>query len=356
MKKTGKEDVRESGKLNFRSFQLDALFQDGRYYTAEELRDKLGGISKPTLNRDLERLRDIYNAPLEFSQEHKAYHYTDRLYKFPALFVTENDMPAYGLVKRLFTLFHDTPIYKPLLDICENFESPVESQMFGMNEIKFRNSELKEKEWFETRIVMAERKVDIIDDEVWPVILSALKENQVLEFDYESVRTNKKSFGRTIEPWQLIFDREQWYLKGMAENPAQPGERGLRTFVVPRMKNIRLTGRHFALPDRNVWMLDKYSVGYFGVVTTSTSERYQFIFQGAALYYSNANFAEDKTVEKYTGDVPHKDGALLVSFTSNQLPAVLKEFFPYGDDIIPLAPASFVQEWKDKIRAMMKYL
>lgn len=356
MKKTGKEDTRESGKLNFRSFQLDALFQDGRYYTAEELMEKLGKISKPTLNRDLERLRDVYNAPLEFSQEHKAYHYTDRLYKFPALFITENEMPAYGLVKKLFAFFHDTPIYKPLLDICENFESPVESEMFGADEIKFKNSELKEKEWFETRIVMAERKVDIINDKVWPVILSALKDNHVLEFDYVSVRTNKKSFGRTIEPWQLIFDREQWYLKGMAENPAKPGERGLRTFVVPRMKNIRLTGRPFNLPDEKVWMHDKYSIGYFGIETMDKTEKCQFIFQGTTLYYSGAEFAQDRTVEKYTGDVPHKDGALLVSFTSNQMPAILKEFFPYGDDIIPLAPESLVRDWKDKIRAMMKYL
>lgn len=34
---------------------------------------------------------------------------------------------SYGLVKKLFAFFHDTPIYKPLLDICENFESPVKS-------------------------------------------------------------------------------------------------------------------------------------------------------------------------------------------------------------------------------------
>lgn len=353
MENTGKSDVRQSSKEIFRLFQLDALFQDGHFYKKEDLMKKLE-VSEATLKRDIRRLKDNYRAPLESSSD--GYHYTDRLYKFPALFVRGDEMPAFGLVRKLFMLFKDTPIYKPLLDICENFERPVESEMIDVNQLKFRNSELKEKEWFETRIVMAERKVDIIDDEVWPVILSALKDNQVLEFDYESVRTNKKSFGRTIDPWQLIFDREQWYLKGMAENPAKPGERGLRTFVVPRMKNIRLTGRHFKLPDEKVWMHDKYSIGYFGIETTDKSEKCQFIFQGTAQYYSGAEFSRDKTVEKYTGDVPHKDGALLVSFTSNQLPAVLKEFFPYGDDIIPLAPASFVQEWKDKIRAMMKYL
>ena len=59
-------------------------------------------------------------------------------------------------------LFKDTPIYKPLLDICENFERPVESEMIDVNQLKFKNSELKENEWFETRIVMAERKVDFL--------------------------------------------------------------------------------------------------------------------------------------------------------------------------------------------------
>ena len=74
-------------------------------------------------------------------------------------------------VRKLFILFKDTPIYKPLLDICENFERPVESEMIDVNQLKFRNSELRENEWFETRIVMAERKVDLVDEEVWPVIL-----------------------------------------------------------------------------------------------------------------------------------------------------------------------------------------
>ena len=69
---------------------------------------------------------------------------------------------------------------------------------------------------------MAKRAVDIVDEQVSSLILKALKENLTLEFDYETVSTNKKSFGIVIEPWQLIFDLEQWYLTGnmtTKENP-----------------------------------------------------------------------------------------------------------------------------------------
>ena len=68
------------------------------------------------------------------------------------------------------------------------------------------------------------------------------------------------------------------------------------------------------------------------------------------------NYSVDKKVEPYTGDHVHKDGAVLVTFTSNQPLGILRAFFPYGEDIIPLAPQSFVDEWTDNVRKMAKSL
>ncbi len=69
-----------------------------------------------------------------------------------------------------------------------------------------------------------------------------------------------------------------------------------------------------------------------------------------------ADFAPDKKVELYTGDHVHKDGAVLVTFTSNQPIGIIRAFFPYGEDIIPLVPQSFVDEWTDNVRKMAKSL
>lgn len=350
-----KSESRQTDKEQFRLFLLDSLFQEDRYYTKDELCTKLH-ISAPTLYRDFERLRSKYNAPIAYDSVHQGYHYTSHLFKLPALFVSENEMPAYSLVLKLFEMFQDTPLYRPLINLCETFESPVKIEMVSTEQMNVKNSELPEKQWFETRIVMASRPVDSVPEDVWDIILLALKENRILEFDYETVNENRKSLNRTIEPWQLIYDREQWYITGMSQNGLNRSEKAVRTFAVPRMENIHLLTGHFNLPDEKIWKLDKAGVGRFGVQIVGKPEPYKFIFQGSALYFSTADFAKGKKVEPYTGPLPHKDGAVLVSFMSNQWPAILKEFFPYGEDIVPLEPEILVKEWKKKIRGLMKYL
>ena len=126
---------------------------------------------------------------------------------------------------------------------------------------------------------MGKRSVASVDETNWDIILKALQNNQVLEFDYENVRTSKKGYSRKIEPWQLIYDSEQWYLRGYAEDQNNPDVKNIRNFVVPRMKNLKLLPQHFKLPEEKIWRLDEYNVGSFGALASDKIEEYQFIFQ-----------------------------------------------------------------------------
>ena len=170
---------------------------------------------------------------------------------------------------------------------------------------------------------------------------------------YEQV---KKAIPEILEPWQLIYDSEQWYLRGYAKDQNNPNVKNIRNFVVPRMKNLKLLPQHFKLPEEKIWRLDEYNVGSFGALASDKIEEYQFIFQGTALYFAEANFAPNKKVELYKGEHAHKDGAVLVSFTSNQPLGILRSFFAYGEDIIPLAPQAFVDEWTETVKKMAKSL
>lgn len=351
-----KEETRQSAKETLRLFLLDSLFQQERYFTKAELTEKLE-VSIPTLDRDIRRLRDDFNAPLEYNSEKGGYHYSSKLFKLPSVFVPEQEMPAYSMVLKLFEQFQNTPLYTPLLNICETFESPIKTDAIGSGQIDFRSTHLEEKPWFETRIVMGKRSVASVDETNWDIILKALQNNQILEFDYENVRTSKKGYSRKIEPWQLIYyDSEQWYLRGYAEDQNNPNVKNIRNFVVPRMKNLKLLPQHFKLPEEKIWRLDEYNVGSFGALASDKIEEYQFIFQGTALYFAEADFAPNKKVELYKGEHAHKDGAVLVSFTSNQPLGILRSFFAYGEDIILLAPQAFVAEWTETVKKMAKSL
>lgn len=346
------KDSRQSVKDTLRLFQLDALFQDGKHYTAAQLMSRLE-ISIATLSRDISKLRNDYGAPLYYDKKTEDYYYTKPLFKLPAVFVNEDEMPAYSMVLNLFEMFHETPLYQPLINLVETFESPIKTDT-DLNQIEFKNSSLPEKEWFETRIVMAKHAVDSVDEEIWNKILKALKNNFKLKFDYTSVGENRISYGKEIEPWQLIYDHEQWYIR--ARTKRSNGQEVVNTFVVPRMQNVEVMAEQFQLPDEKTWKLNEYAISSFGVTTTDHAEKIECLMQGSALYYAQANFSEDKTIEPYNGPLPHSQDAVKVTFTSNQQPAVLKEFLSFGPDIIPLAPPSFVEAWKIKVEQMGKYL
>ncbi len=88
-----KEETRQSAKETLRLFLLDSLFQQERYFTKTELTEKLE-VSIQTLDRDIRRLRDDFNAPLEYNSEKGGYHYSSKLFKLPSVFVPEQEMPA----------------------------------------------------------------------------------------------------------------------------------------------------------------------------------------------------------------------------------------------------------------------
>ena len=351
---------RQSNKAQLRAFRLDSLLQK-QGYTTEELKVYLGDVSDSTVHRTVTDLRRKFGAPIDYSYDDKrkcdCYHYTNTLFRIPAVFVPEDDMATYSMVSNLYAMFKDTPLWEPLLNLKEAFQYPVEANYLTARHLKFKEGTLPENQWFETRIVMANQITEPVDNTVWECILTALKDNYKLRFDYETVENNIKSTDRIIEPWQLIYGNGEWYLRGRASGRSDADGWKAKTFVVPRIQNITLLPEHFALPaDEKQWKINKRAVGNFGVASTDRVETYRFIFQRSALHYARRKFSDNMTVEPYTGDIPHEEGALLVSFPSNQGPGILKNFLSFGADIVPLEPESLVTKWKENVRRMAEYL
>ncbi|MBN2240171.1 MAG: YafY family transcriptional regulator [Dehalococcoidales bacterium] len=69
-------------------------------------------------------------------------------------------------------------------------------------------------------------------------IKQAILENTLVEFDYlnaSGIRTH-----RTVEPMQLRFKSQAWYLNGFCRLRDE-----VRMFRLSRMKNLEITGKHF---------------------------------------------------------------------------------------------------------------
>ena len=67
---------REDKFRTHRIIQIDEDIRSGKYPSVAYLMEK-HGVSKRTIMRDIEFLRDRYNAPVEADRTRKGYYYTD---------------------------------------------------------------------------------------------------------------------------------------------------------------------------------------------------------------------------------------------------------------------------------------
>jgi predicted DNA-binding transcriptional regulator YafY len=91
-----------------RLLDIDRLLRAGRYPNARGLAAELE-VSRRTLYRDLDFLRDSWGAPVEFSPWHNGYYYTNPDYPLPRLRLTEGELTALFLAEQVMHQYRGTP-------------------------------------------------------------------------------------------------------------------------------------------------------------------------------------------------------------------------------------------------------
>ena len=74
-----------------RLIQLDKWIRNGGYPSVQAIQDEYE-ISRRTVMRDLEFLRDRYDAPLEYDRTRNGYYYTDPTFMIQNVLLTEGDL------------------------------------------------------------------------------------------------------------------------------------------------------------------------------------------------------------------------------------------------------------------------
>ena len=114
-----------------RIYFIDKEIASGKYPNTRTLAESYE-TGTATISRDIEFMRDMMNAPIEYDFKQKGYYYTEKTFRLPAAFFSAEDAAAFGMAKALLSLYRNTPIYNAaslqtsilLLTPGENAESP----------------------------------------------------------------------------------------------------------------------------------------------------------------------------------------------------------------------------------------
>ena len=309
-----------------RIYFIDKEIASGKYPNTRTLAETYE-TSIPTISRDIEYMKDIMKAPIEYDFTRKGYYYSDKTFRLPAAIASAEDMLAIGMAKNLLSLYKNTPMYDTALQFMESITSPLGDK---------ENSRL-----FEDRIIVPTIPSVQFDSDVWECICEGLKKNRVLSFEYRSTWESCYT-PRHVNPYQLLFDNGAWYLYAYSKEG-----KGMRMYSLPRIRNITLEKETFTFPSSEDFRL-RIENSFFGAYSEEKKRSFKIaFFNDGAMRVKERLWAADQRI------VETKEGVVL-SFSSRQYGKVLELVLANGRDALPLEPAELVRDLKENIEGMRK--
>jgi len=317
-----------------RIYFIDRKIAEGSYPNVPDLAKEYE-TSLSTINRDIAYMRDMLEAPIAYDFFKKGFYYTEKTFRLTAVYATADDLLALGMAKNLMELYKDTPVYDAALNLLENITAPLQDD--------------ENIEWYQDRIVITKIASASIDEETWKGIVEALRRNRVITFQYGGNEypdeykkvSYKKINTRRVRPYQLLFDRSDWYLFAHDED-----RNDTRIFALSRITGVALTNTKFNIPAKFDYRgLEGQS--YFAVFSGAKVYRFLIAISGDARWIKERLWADDQKIRETKNGIE-------ISFTSNQFDRVLDWVLSLTPRARPLAPKALVDRWAKAIREAAK--
>ncbi len=289
-------------------------------------------VSVPTISRDIEFLRDRFGAQIEYDSIKRGYYYA-KDFDMPLNLISSKDVLFLSIVKQLMTQYEGSPIYNEISSIVDFL---TDSQGFGKSD-------------FLRRVATPPLPKVIVNDDVWNIVINCLRDNIILKFDYNG-RWNTATTHRTLRPYQILLQDGLYFVFGFDEN-ADNGKGGESLFNLSRMKHLEVTNQTFELPE-NFDFSSRCGGGRFGAFKDNKTVHYEIDFyDDARQFVKDCVWADDQQLIDYD-----EESTTTIKFSSSQSLKVLEWVLSQGANASPVAPAEFVERWKNTIRALAKVL
>jgi predicted DNA-binding transcriptional regulator YafY len=309
-----------------RIYFIDREIASGKYPNTRTLAEAYE-TGTATISRDIEFMRDMLDAPIEYDFKRKGFYYTKKTFRLPGVYSSAENMQALGMAKNLISLYKNTPLYDAAKQLLDTVTAPLEED---------ENSH-----WFENRIIVPPVPSTQFSPDVWLNVCEGLRKNRVLDIEYCNTG-NGGYFIRRIHPYQLLFDNGSWYLYAFTE-----GRNAMRNYGLSRIRNVIITEKTFSFSASADFRV-RFDGSYFGAYSGEKKYRFRIaFFNDGAMRIKERRWAADQRIKET------KDGVIL-SFTSAQYGKVRELVLSNGRDALPLEPAELVRDWKENLRDMQK--
>lgn len=313
-----------------RIFHLHRLLQGRRPPSLADLMERLE-VSRATVKRDLEYMRDFMQAPIEYEAQANGYRYAQDApaFELPGLWFNESELLALLTMEQL------------LEDVQPGLLAPT------LGPLKGRIRELLASGGHQPDTVRRRIHIQPLAQrgsrgESFQAVATATLDEHPVEIEYHG-RARDAASCRVVHPQRLLYYRDNWYLIAWCEQA-----RDLRTFALERIRSVQPVESAYRSIDEAT--LDAHTGDAFGIFTGPAQEWAVLRFTPEHARWVADEIWHPEQIGEYEGDayrlrIPYSDPTELA-----------QEILRHGPGVEVLAPAELRQRVADDLaRAAHQY-
>ena len=312
-----------------RLYKIDQLLNERRAVAMHILEEKLS-ISKSTVKRDLEYMRDRLNAPIIWDRVLRGYVFDHsqpgaQRYALPGLWFNDQEIFALLTMYQLLSNLGNgllTPHINPLL---ARLTMLLDSQEESADVIRKR-----------IRILHMASRTE--RPENFEIVASATIKRKRLQFVYRA-RYNDRGREREVSPQRLVHYRDNWYLDGWCHL-----SKGLRTFSIDRISEVKILERKSR--DVSEKALHRELAGGYGIFSGKADKRAKLRFSPRQARWVASENWHPKQISQF-----EKSGYYLLEFPYSNDTELVMDILKYGSGVEVIAPSSLRNTVKRKLKA-----
>ena len=321
-------DTRNNKVQRYRLLQIDEEIRSGKFPNATSLSKKIE-VSSRTIQRDIEYMRDMYNAPIEFDAYKNGYYYTEENFYIKSVPLSEGELFSVALFDQLLEQYRNTPLENDLRSVFKKIE------MSLPNKITLDSS------FLQNQITFIPDQMGTINSENFSKVFSALKNRHVLDFEYRPLQKTTW-MTRRINPLHAVCQKGNWYVMGFCHD-----KKDIRVFNFSRMQNVTESKEEFDIPED--FNPDKYFDKEIGIWLSATKKYTVELLISAEI----GTFALERSWNKNQKIEQREDGSVWVSFETTQLPEVKRWVLGQGKTVKVLGPDELIAQVKEEVAAVL---
>lgn len=282
------------------------------------------GISRRTVARDLDFLRDEEKAPLEYDEVAHGFRLTDDSYTLPPVRLSRREAFSFALARKLLVHYEGTPLHMDMRSVLDKIAESLEGDV------------TIEPEWLSEHVgVLPEDRVRI-DPDVWARMAEYIERREVIQATYQKFDGRLSEY--ELHPYHLLAYHGNWYL--MARNTHKEH---MVTFALSRFRHVEGAGKRFARPvDFNP---DAYARKAFGIVGGEKPLKVRLLFEPKlAVYITERQWHPSQKFHL------RRDGRVEMRMETTGRKELVRWILSWMPDVKVLAPKSLRDRITEKLQ------